>query len=390
QAEASAAALAFLQRTAPPTTMPMAASALAMPSARSLLAPVPVAAPFYSSHLRFLIWAVTGAGKTEMIFPLLEHEVLAGRRVVVATPRRDVVLELLPRMRVAFPHMNVVALYGGSEDRGSSLTQNGGILLSTTHQLLRFRNAFDLAVIDEVDAFPYHNDPMLQFAAAKSVKPDGRCIYLSATPPAGMRREAEQGRLDYVRVPVRYHRHPLPVPWFLRASPLHKILKTGKLPDPLLKSLNVSIRRGAQIFLFVPQIAMVDPLVTLLQTCFPELTIEGTSSKDDLRADKVTAFRQKNTNLLVTTTILERGVTVPKSDVFVLDADSPLFDEAALAQMAGRAGRSKDDPAGRVVFVAASLTKSQAEAVRQIRKMNTIARKKGFLLDKRCIYKEEA
>lgn len=70
---------------------------------------------------------------------------------------------------------------------------------------------------------------------------------------------------------------------------------------------------------------------------------------------------------------------MPKSDVYILDADSDLFDEASLVQMAGRAGRSKDDPAGRVWFAAPEWTRSQRGAVRQIRSMNTIARKKGFL-----------
>ena len=63
---------------------------------------------------------------------------------------------------------------------------------------------------------------------------------------------------------------------------------------------------------------------------------------------------------------------MPKSDVFIMDADSKLFDEAALLQMAGRAGRSKDDPAGKVYFAAKEITQSQKEAIRQIRQMNRI------------------
>ncbi|MNW17328.1 hypothetical protein D3C71_2164860 [compost metagenome] len=47
--------------------------------------------------------------------------------------------------------------------------------------------------------------------------------------------------------------------------------------------------------------------------------------------------------------------------------------------MAGRAGRSKDDPHGKVYFAAAEISQSQKEAKRQIRTMNRIARKQGFL-----------
>jgi competence protein ComFA len=97
----------------------------------------------------------------------------------------------------------------------------------------------------------------------------------------------------------------------------------------------------------------------------------------------VTHFRNGKIRILVTTTILERGVTVPKTDVFILQADSSLFDEASLVQMAGRAGRSKDDPFGYVYFISTAKTNAQAGAIRQIRKMNRIAFKNGFLLKNR-------
>ena len=99
----------------------------------------------------FLLWAVTGAGKTEMIFPLIDSVLQRGGRALVATPRRDVVLELDPRIRRAFPEASVVTLYGGSEQRW----EQGQITLATTHQLMRFDSAFDLVVVDEIDAFPY-------------------------------------------------------------------------------------------------------------------------------------------------------------------------------------------------------------------------------------------
>jgi competence protein ComFA len=106
--------------------------------------------------------------------------------------------------------------------------------------------------------------------------------------------------------------------------------------------------------------------------------IEGTSSKDPNRAEKVQRFRDKQIRLLVTTTILERGITIPKSDVYILDADNSLFDEAALVQMAGRAGRSAEDPAGKVYFAGKERTNSQSEAIKQIKKMNKLARKQGY------------
>jgi competence protein ComFA len=323
----------------------------------------------------FLIWAVTGAGKTEMIFPLIEYALRRGGRICVATPRRDVVLELQPRIAKVFPSRNVVTLYGGSEQRW----EQGEITLATTHQLLRFRGSFDLIIIDELDAFPFHNNPVLEHAARKACRPSGRYIFLSATPPAHLQKAARSGRLPHAKVPVRFHRHPLPVPVLVKSRPVSSMLADGRIPQALLGELRNSLGRGAQIFVFVPAIRLADPLVGLLRRRFPETVIQGTSSRDPERTRKVQDFRDGRTRILVTTTILERGVTVPKTDVFILDAGSALFDEAALVQMAGRAGRSLNDPGGRVFFADPEKSASQAGAIRQIREMNRLAAKHGYL-----------
>lgn len=319
---------------------------------------------------RFLLWAVTGAGKTEMLFPLIESVRSRGGRVAVATPRRDVVLELAPRLRRAFPDEEIAALYGGSEERWRS----GGLVLATTHQLLRFAHAFDLVVIDELDAFPFHGDPMLAYAAEAARAPGGRTVYLSATPPPELQRLVRAGRVACAKVPVRYHRHPLPVPELLRIPKTADFVRAGKLPPSLLRRWRTSLARGAQVFVFVPKIALAEPLAALLRRAFKNVPVGATSSRDEDRAGKVLSFRSAELRMLVTTTILERGVTVPRSDVYVLDADSGLFDEASLVQMAGRAGRSADDPAGAVVFAASQKTRAQSGARRQIRRMNRLAR----------------
>ncbi|MGG3453250.1 helicase-related protein, partial [Paenibacillus rhizolycopersici] len=350
-----------------------------LPSAASN-SPANVPAPRRSYHAgsrppRFLLWAVTGAGKTEMIFPLLRYTLDRGGRVLVATPRRDVVLELAPRVAKAFPEEPMAVLYGGSPQRW----ENARLILATTHQLLRFYHAFDLVVIDELDAFPYHNDPMLGFAAEAACKPDGRFIFLSATPPLHLQKEIRAGRLPHAKVSARYHGCPLPVPERITMVGVELCLRRHSLPPALLRPLRYSVRRGAQIFIFVTRIRQIAAFSQLLRSYFPGLPIEGTSSTDPGRTDKVLAFREGRIRMLVTTTILERGVTVPKSDVYIVDADSDLFDEASLVQMAGRAGRSKDDPNGKVVFAAPAWTKSQRGAIRQIRMMNAVAYKNGFL-----------
>jgi competence protein ComFA len=363
-----------------------------------------------SSYKPFLIWAVTGAGKTEMIFPLVATELQRGGKVLIATPRRDVVLELLPRIKTAFPHQQVIALYGGSTQRW----ELGDITIATTHQLLRYEGAFDLVVIDEIDAYPYHNNPVLEYAAQKVRSHRGAVVLLSATPPAHLQVDARKGRIAHVKVPVRYHGKPLPTPRILRYGGIHKLHTAAEKKSPILsegESLDTaapdvkskllhwlpsrdgsgqlaaiiaeSLERGAQLFIFVPAIHRLEPTLAWVRSRTDKLCnrtqIEATSSQDEHRHDKILRFRAASTRILLTTTILERGVTIPKADVIVLDADSALFDAAALVQMAGRAGRSATDPFGKVHFLSREHTRAQTEAISQIRGMNQLARRRGYI-----------
>ena len=49
-----------------------------------------------------LVWAVTGAGKTEMLFAVLHQTLQEGGRIALASPRVDVCLELFPRIQAVF------------------------------------------------------------------------------------------------------------------------------------------------------------------------------------------------------------------------------------------------------------------------------------------------
>lgn len=50
-----------------------------------------------------LVWAVCGAGKTEILFDGINAALQKGDRVCIAAPRTDVVLELSPRLKKFFP-----------------------------------------------------------------------------------------------------------------------------------------------------------------------------------------------------------------------------------------------------------------------------------------------
>ncbi|GIN45258.1 ComF operon protein 1 [Bacillus paralicheniformis] len=321
-----------------------------------------------------LIWAVCGSGKTELLFQGIEFALNNGLRVCIATPRTDVVLELEPRFRHAFPGMEIAALYGGSPDVGTL----SPLVISTTHQLLRYKEAFDVIIIDEVDAFPYSIDNTLQYAVKKSAKRQSAHIYLTATPSRDMKKRAESGKLHTVRIPARFHRSPLPEPTLIWCGNWERGLKRRKVPLRLKKWLFKHQELQHPVFLFVPSIPVLKTVVSLLKK--ETFRAEGVYAEDPERNEKVNRFRKSKLEVLVTTTILERGVTVKKAQVGVLGAESAVFSESALVQMAGRAGRHPEHTDGDVCFFHHGRTKSMNAARRHIQYMNKLS-KKEMLID---------
>lgn len=109
--------------------------------------------------------------------------------------------------------------------------------------------------------------------------------------------------------------------------------------------------------------------------------IEAVHAEDPDRKNKVQKMRNKEIPMLLTTTILERGVTFPNIDVAVVGAEDAIFTESALVQIAGRAGRSKDYPTGTVTYFHYGKTEEMLKARRQIVTMNREGYKRGLLDD---------
>lgn len=310
-----------------------------------------------------LIWAVTGAGKTEMIFPSIRTALNLNQKILLASPRKDVIKELTPRFKKAFPEMSIVSLYGGSNEKWD----RGEIYLATTHQTMRFSRFFDLVVIDEMDAFPYHNSPMLQYVVKRALKENGKMIYLTATPKPEWQEKIKAKKIDYSVLPIRYHQKPLPVPQI-------EIIRSNPHPK-LQRFLHQVKKENGQAFIFVASVKEVGALTGKMKTWFPDDSIAGIFANDPDRDEKTKDFRNGNIQFLITTTIMERGVTVPNVHVLVFGAEHKVFDEAALVQIAGRAGRSGAYPTGLVYFFAKTFTKDMIKAVKQIERMNRLAEK---------------
>ncbi|WP_307069875.1 DEAD/DEAH box helicase [Alkalibacillus filiformis] len=292
-----------------------------------------------NNQSKLLIYAVCGAGKTEMLYAGIQEAIKQNKRVCVATPRADVVRELAPRLRRDFPTIHSSALYGGSTERD----QNNHLVIATTHQLLRYENSFDLMIVDEVDAFPYHRDKTLPKAVTRASKPNSTQIYLTATPRRSHKLQIATKQIPTVSIPSRYHGHPIPTPTFQAVLRLNDKLEKGVLPPKITQWIKEKQTTNRRFLLFAPTIQLAEKLAEKLN--MPYVHAESPDREYLIKQFRARAFQS-----LITTTILERGVTFPSIDVAVIQADHHVFDEAALIQIAGRAGRSASDPTGDVTF----------------------------------------
>ena len=125
------------------------------------------------------------------------------------------------------------------------------------------------------------------------------------------------------------------------------------------------------LLIFVSEIELGQQFTENLKKYFPKETVGFVSSQTTDRLRMVEKFRNKAITMLVSTTILERGVTFLFVDVFVLESNHKLFTKSALVQISpGRVGRSKERPTGELLFSIRWYNTRNEKAIKEIKEMN--------------------
>ena len=311
-----------------------------------------------------LVHAVTGAGKTEMIYAVVAKVLDRGGTVCIATPRIDVCIELHKRLVQDF-NCPIALLHGESEAYFRT-----PLVIATTHQLLKFYQAFDLLIIDEVDAFPYADNPMLYHAVDQSTKEGGLQLFLTATSTDELDKKVKAGSLQRLSLPRRFHGNPLVVPRKIWMSGFEKKIEKNQLPQVLINHIAQQRKTSYPLLLFAPEIKTGQRVAGVLAKLFPEERIGFVSSQTENRLEVVEAFRKKELTILVSTTILERGVTFPCVDVMVVEANHRLYTSSSLIQIGGRVGRSMERPTGDLLFFMEGSNRAIEKAIAEIKTMN--------------------
>ncbi|TID00673.1 putative ComF operon protein 1 [Staphylococcus epidermidis VCU112] len=310
-----------------------------------------------------LLYAVTGAGKTEMMFEGIRIARQMGHNIAIVSPRVDVIIEISHRIKDAFIDERIDVLHQSSRQQ-----YNGHFVIATIHQLLRFKQHFDTVFVDEVDAFPLSMDPQLSNAIQLASKSNHSHIFMTATPPRHFLKQFPSEKV--IKLPARFHRHPLPIPKFKYFK-----LKSTRKQNLLLNLFRYQINQQRFTLVFFNNIEIMNKMYQQYKMDIADLIC--VHSEDDLRFEKIEALRQGQHKIVFTTTILERGFTMTHLDGVVVDAGS--FQQEALIQIAGRVGRKQQSPSGLVLFLHEGVTLSMILAKRNIISMNRLAIKRGWI-----------
>lgn len=310
-----------------------------------------------------LVWAVCGAGKTEIVYELVYDSIMSNKRICIAIPRKDVVKELYTRFSKDFKGLDINILHGDEKNFVDS-----NFYIMTTHQLIKYYGYFDIVIIDEVDAFPYSGDECLEEGALSSLVKEGILVFLSATPSKKIKSYVD----EIIKIPIRYHGYLLPTPKIKKVN--KKVLIFEEKSEIMNKYILGILNKKRRLLIFVPVIAMCQSLKNYLEKYISSsIKIDYVYSEDKDRAEKIQRFYNYKIDILITTTILERGVTFDYLDVIVFDAGHKNFTKESLIQIAGRVGRKEYDNTGEIIYFSDEITENIKHAIKEIEYMNNLA-----------------
>ncbi|MCH4168189.1 MAG: DEAD/DEAH box helicase [Streptococcaceae bacterium] len=311
-----------------------------------------------------LVHAVTGAGKTEMIYQRLAKGLLAGEHICLTSPRVDVCIEIYQRLARDFT-VSMRLLYAHGDEYVHS-----NLVVCTVNQLMRFYQSFDLLIVDEVDAFPLVNNPNLMWAVEKAKRMNAQTIFLTATPTLALKNKVAKGELHALVLAKRFHGFPLVMPKFTWCYAILTSIQNGRLPKKIYQSIYQQRLTKFPLLIFMPEIEIGKKLQVILQKEMPSEKIGFIASESENRKEISQKFKSGDYTILIATTVLERGVTFPMVDCFVLASHHRIFTTESLVQIAGRVGRDKNRPTGQLILFHQGFTRAMRLMNRNIREMN--------------------
>jgi primosomal protein N' (replication factor Y) len=208
----------------------------------------------------WLLYGITGSGKTEVYLRIIEQVLLQGGQALVLVPEINLTPQLESRFRARFPAACQVSLHSrlsaGERLRHWSLAQSGHarIVLGTRLALFAPMPKLMMIVVDEEHDSSFKQQDGLRYSARDMAVARGKqagipVILGSATPALETWYNAINGRYQLLELPARaVAEAALPA---IRCIDTSRAKLVDGLSEPLIEALRARLERGEQSLVFI-------------------------------------------------------------------------------------------------------------------------------------------
>lgn len=290
-----------------------------------------------------LILGDVGSGKTIVSFIALYMNMLAGYQGVLMAPTEILAVQHFNNMKSLFGDKLNIQLLTSSTKKGErnkilQNLKNGDIqVLIGTHSLLNDElvyNNLGLVITDEQHRFGVNQRQTLQEKGK-----DVDVLYMSATPIPRTLALTIYGDMDITEIRTKPGG---------RKEIITKIFKNSELKNVLEKMLD-EIKAGHQIYVVAPLIddeedekmnvtSLKDKFDVAFNGMVPTGLLHG-KMKPNQKDEVMNSFKNGETKILISTTVIEVGVDVKNATMMVI-FNAERFGLATLHQLRGRVGRN--------------------------------------------------
>ncbi|HFI0054935.1 TPA: ATP-dependent DNA helicase RecG [Streptococcus suis] len=294
------------------------------------------------SHMNRLLQGDVGSGKTVVAGLAMFAAVSAGMQAAIMVPTEILAEQHYQSLRQLFPDLSIALLTGGMKvaERRTALEaiSDGRVnVIVGTHALIQESVSYHqlgLVVTDEQHRFGVKQRRLFR---EKGDNPD--VLMMTATPIPRTLAITAFGDMDVSIInQLPAGRKPIITRW----------VKHQQLPT-VLEWLEKELRSGAQVYFISPLIEESEALdlknaIDLqaeLQAHFgSQVTVDllHGKMKNEEKDAIMQAFKDRKSDILVSTTVIEVGVNVPNATVMVI-MDADRFGLSQLHQLRGRVGR---------------------------------------------------
>ncbi len=282
-----------------------------------------------------LVCGDVGYGKTEVAFRAMFKTIIENRQAAILAPTTILAKQHFNTLQARLEGFGInIKLLSRFQSPAEIKTVLEGLKTGTvsivvaTHRLLSKDVVFHdlgLLVLDEEQRFGVEHKEKL-----KNLKRDVNVLTLTATPIPRTLNLALSGVRD-ISLLETPPKNRLPVQNYVL-----------EYSDAILKdALTRELARGGQVFVLYNYVETIDEFAQKIREILNSnariIVAHGQMPTSELDL-KMTAFYQRDADILVATTIIENGIDLPDANtLFVIDADK--FGLSQLYQLRGRVGR---------------------------------------------------